>query len=57
MTGFFGNILKILNKYWYVFLVTGVSYTLILAVITVFFGSAVGLVVYFARQSKVKPVR
>ena len=56
MTGFFGNIIKILDKYWYVFLVTGVSYTLILAVITVLFGSAIGLVIYFARQSKIKPL-
>ena len=56
MTGFFTNIIKILDKYWYVFLVTGVSYTLILAVITVLFGSAIGLVIYFARQSKIRPL-
>ena len=56
MTGFFSNIVKILQKYWYVFLVTGVSYTLILAVITVFFGSIVGLLIYFARRSKIKPL-
>ena len=56
MTAFFANIIKILEKYWHVFLVTGVSYTLILAVITVLFGSAIGLVIYFARRSKIKPL-
>ena len=56
MTGFFGNILKILQKYWYIFFVTGVSYTLILSVLTVFFGSIVGLIIYFARRAKFKPL-
>ena len=56
MTAFFAIIIKILEKYWHVFLVTGVSYTLILAVITVLFGSAIGLVIYFARRSKIKPL-
>ena len=56
MTGFFANILKILQKYWYIFFVTGVSYTLILSILTVFFGSIVGLIIYFARRSKFKPL-
>ena len=52
----FSDIGTLWAKYGHVYL-TGIANTLILAVITVFFGSAVGLVVYFARQSKVKPVR
>ena len=56
MTNFFGNIINIISKYWYIYLVTGVCYTLILSLITVFFGSIVGLIIYFARRSRIKPL-
>ena len=36
------NIIKIMSKYWDVFLIKGVSVTLALAAITVFFGAIIG---------------
>ena len=50
------NIIDIMSKYWKVFLLTGVGYTLLLAVITVFFGAIIGLLVCVGRMSKIKPV-
>ena len=38
----FENIGKILSRYWYVFLVKGVGYTLLLSVIVLFFGAILG---------------
>lgn len=37
----FENIVKLFTKYWEKFLVTGVSYTLLLAAITVAFGAVI----------------
>lgn len=54
---FFENIWKILSKYWKVYLVTGVSYTLILSVITVFFGTVLGFLIHLGRSSKIKPLK
>lgn len=39
----FENIVKLFTKYWEKFLVTGVSYTLLLAAITVAFGAVIAL--------------
>jgi len=43
-----------MRDYWKVFFVTGVSYTLALAALTVFFGAIIGLVICVCRMSKVK---
>ena len=51
---FFANIAKIMAKYWKVFLVKGVGYTLILTTITVFFGAILGVFICLARMSKSK---
>ena len=51
---FFANIAKIMAKYWKVFLIKGVGYTLILTTITVFFGAILGVFICLARMSKNK---
>ena len=51
---FFANIAKIMAKYWKVFLIKGVGYTLILTTITVFFGAILGVFICLARVSKNK---
>ena len=51
---FFSNIAKIMAKYWKVFLIKGVGYTLILTTITVFFGAILGVFICLARMSKNK---
>ena len=50
------NIIDIMSKYWRVFLLTGVGYTLLLSVITVIFGAIIGLLICVGRMSKVKPL-
>ena len=54
---FFSNVAKILSKYWKVFFVTGVSYTLLLSVITVVFGAILGILIALGRNSKIAPIR
>ena len=54
---FFTNIWKILTQYGDVFFITGVSHTLLLAVITVGFGVIIGLLLYFARKSRFTVIR
>ena len=54
---FFSNVAKILAKYWKVFFVTGVSYTLLLSVITVVFGALLGILIALGRNSKIAPIR
>ncbi|MCR4955247.1 MAG: amino acid ABC transporter permease [Lachnospiraceae bacterium] len=44
----------ILSKYWDVFFITGVGYTLLLALITVVFGALLGLIFCLGRMSRVK---
>ena len=46
------NILKILSKYWDVFLIKGVSVTLALSVITVFFGAILGALLALMKMSR-----
>ena len=48
------NIIKLLGKYWQVFLIKGVSITLLLSAITVFFGAIFGSVLAFAKMSRFK---
>lgn len=51
------NIIKILGKYWDVFLIKGVSVTLSLSAITVFFGAIIGSVLAMAHLSRLKVLR
>ena len=43
-----------MSKYWKVFLLTGVGYTLLLSALTVFFGTLLGILICLGRMSKVK---
>ena len=54
---FFTNIWKILKQYGDVFFITGVSHTLLLAVITVGFGVIIGLLLYLAGRSRLSVIR
>ena len=53
---FFENIVKIMQKYWYVFLVQGIGYTLLLSLLTVAFGAILGLLLYLGRTVRFKPL-
>ncbi len=53
---FFGNIVKILERYWQVFLLQGVGYTLLLSAITVLCGAVLGLLLYLGRVARFKPL-
>ncbi len=51
------NIIKIMSKYWDEFLIKGVSVTLSLSVIAVFFGSIFGSLLALAKGSRFKVLR
>ena len=53
---FFSNIVKLMAKYWKVFLLQGVGYTLLLSAITVVCGAVLGLLLYLGRTARVKPL-
>jgi len=53
---FFSNILKIMAKYWKVFLLQGVGYTLLLSAIAVVCGAVLGLLLYLGRTARFKPL-
>ena len=53
---FFSNIVKIMAKYWKVFLLQGVGYTLLLSAITGVCGAVLGLLLYLGRTARVKPL-
>ena len=53
---FFNNIVKIMAKYWKVFLLQGVGYTLLLSAITVVCGAVLGLLLYLGRTARFKPL-
>ena len=53
---FFNNIVKIMAKYWRVFLLQGVGYTLLLSAITVVCGAVLGLLLYLGRTARFKPL-
>ena len=53
---FFSNIVKIMSKYWKVFLLQGVGYTLLLSAITVVCGAVLGLLLYLGRTARFKPL-
>ena len=45
-----------MQKYWYVFLVQGIGYTLLLSLLTVAFGAILGMLLYLGRTVRVKPL-
>ena len=53
---YFANIVKIMQKYWHVFLVEGIGYTLLLSFITVAVGAVLGLLLYLGRSVRFKPL-
>ena len=53
----FQNIIKLLTKYWDVFLIKGVSITLALSAITVFFGAILGSLLALMKMSPLKLLR
>ena len=53
----FDNIIKLLRNYWQVFLIEGVSTTLILTTIAVALGTILGTLVAMAKMSKIWPLR
>ena len=53
----FENIVKLFTKYWEKFLVTGVSYTLLLAAITVAFGAVIACLLAGMKLSKIALLR
>lgn len=53
----FENIIKLMREYWHVFLVEGVSYTLLLSVITVFFGAILGSLLALGKRSRFLIIR
>ena len=54
--GFIDNIIILVSKYWNLFLI-GTGYTLLLSIITVFFGSILGSVLALLKNNKFLPVR
>ena len=57
ITSIFENIVKLMREYWHVFLIEGVSYTLLLYVITVFFGAILGSLLALGKRSRFRIVR
>ena len=53
---YFSNIVKIMQKYWHVFLVEGIGYTLLLSLITVAVGAVLGMLIYLGRTVRFKPL-
>ena len=51
------NIVKIMSKYWDVFLIKGLSCTLSLSLITVFFGAVLGSLLALGKMSRLKLLR
>lgn len=54
---FIPNIIKILQEYWKIFLLTGLKNTLILTVISVSLGTIFGAILALLRMPKVPPLR
>lgn len=51
------NIGKILSRYWYVFVVKGVGYTLLLSTVVLVFGAILGSIMAVGKGSKIAPLR
>lgn len=57
LTSFITNIGKIMSRYWYIWLVKGIGYTLLFSVIALFFGTIIGSLFAMGRLSKIKPLK
>lgn len=53
---FFVTMWEIFAKYWRTFLITGLSGTLLLSLITVFFGAILGALLAMGKMSRIKPL-
>ncbi len=53
----FSNIIKIMAKYWQVFLIKGVSMTLLLSALTVLFGTILGTLLSLGKMSRFSVLR
>ena len=53
----FENVIKLIQQYWKVFLLEGVKYTLLLSVVTVFFGAILGSILALGKMSRIAPLR
>ncbi len=51
------NLVKIMSQYWDVFLIKGLSITLLLSALTVFFGAIIGSLLALANMSRFKLLR
>ena len=51
------NIVNLKNKYWDKFLITGIGYTLSMALITVVCGTIIGSLIALLRMTKIAPLR
>ena len=51
------NIVMIMSKYWKIFLLTGVGYTLLLSSMTVIFGAILGILICIGRMSNIKVLK
>ncbi len=54
---FIPNIIKLLENYWQIFVLEGLTYTLILSAITVFFGVIFGSFIALGRMSNIRPLK
>ena len=54
---FFGKFIKIVTRYWDVFLIKGLSTTLALSAIAVFFGAIIGTLLAFGKMGKSRILR
>jgi His/Glu/Gln/Arg/opine family amino acid ABC transporter permease subunit len=53
----FENIIKIMGRYWYIFLIKGVGYTLLLSTVVVVCGAILGSIMAIGKGSKLAPLR
>ena len=53
----FENVIKLIQQYWKVFLLEGVKYTLLLSIVTVFFGAILGSILALGKMSRIAPLR
>ena len=57
LVGIFENIVKVMGRYWYVFLIKGVGYTLLLSVIVLVCGAILGSIMAIGKGSRLAPLR
>ena len=57
LVDFFEKFIKIVTRYWDVFLIKGLSTTLALSAIAVFFGAIIGTLLAFGKMGKSRILR